>query len=98
MARRIARKLTISLKSNGLVAKTARHSSAKGIRGGAHPPQASKNMLKWAIQKGWWRNENHAIWFLTSLYFLVFTILVFFSHFGKLVLLLPIFFHLLAML
>ncbi len=28
---------------NGLVAKTARHSSAKGIRGGANPPQASRH-------------------------------------------------------
>ena len=72
-----------------------RQSSAKALFGGSIPPYAS-NVIDYFIKKGWVRNPNHAIWFFCSVYFFIFTILSFFGRFGKIILILPIIFHMSA--
>ena len=53
-------------------------------------------MIEWAIKKGGWKNANHIIWFVSSVFLAVFTVLIFLAHIGKSVLLLPMIFHSLA--
>ena len=50
-------------------------------------------MLEYFINKGYFRNANHGIWFVNSLFFLAFSALFFWGKLGNYVLLFPIAVH-----
>jgi len=51
-------------------------------------------MIGYVLKKKWVQNINHAIWFLSSISFLFFTLLIKWNKFGRYVLILPIIYHL----
>lgn len=53
-------------------------------------------MLEWAVRKNLFRNVNHALWFLMSMWILFFvTAYYFYPNFGYLILI-PLFIHFVA--
>lgn len=54
-------------------------------------------IFEWAVRKKLFRNINHAIWFLMSLWILILTTAYFFYPNYKIILLLPIAIHLVAL-
>lgn len=50
-------------------------------------------MISWLVNKGYFRNENHAIWFLCSLGLLVFVTLVYIKPSPEILLLMAVVIH-----
>jgi len=50
-------------------------------------------MIAWLVKNKYFRNENHAIWFLASFGVFTFVLTLFFKPFPEIFLLVPLFFH-----
>ena|SRR3989338_8185245 len=50
-------------------------------------------MIEWWLERGYFRNANHAIWFINSTCFIVFYLLIRLDMFGRFALLLPVILH-----
>jgi hypothetical protein len=50
-------------------------------------------MIDFWIKKGFFRNANHAIWFINSMFFIVFYLILHYGNIGKYALIFPILFH-----
>ena len=58
-----------------------------------HPPKIRTNMIDYLVEKKYFRNENHAIWFLCSFGIAIFTITTFLKPSQYLFLLIPAIVH-----